>query len=67
MPDTKVPDTNKPTNPPKPAPPKKDEEKKKDDSKGGSLDWLTDAANYEPPKVPPKSSGDWIEDAGRIV
>ncbi|TRX96306.1 hypothetical protein FHL15_002578 [Xylaria flabelliformis] len=56
----------KPSNPPKQTPSKKDEGKKQDENKG-SLNWLIEAANYEPPKQLPKSSGDWIEDASKIV
>lgn len=37
---------------------------------GSSLDWLHEAAKYEPPpqkKEPPKNSKDWMGDAGRVV
>ncbi|KAK5625474.1 hypothetical protein RRF57_001190 [Xylaria bambusicola] len=56
----------KPTDLPKDQPVKDDKEK--DQGKAsGSLDWLVEAANYEPPKQPPKSSGDWMKDDGKIV
>ncbi|KAI8948041.1 hypothetical protein F4801DRAFT_581795 [Xylaria longipes] len=59
-------DNKKPSNPPKKDPPKKEDDKKQGESKGGSLDWLHEAANYEPPKQPPKSTGDWMKDDGNI-
>lgn len=57
---------------PKPAAPPKDQSAKSDQTGGqgkatSSLDWLVEAANYEPPKQAPKSTGDWIKDDGKIV
>ncbi|KAJ3574123.1 hypothetical protein NPX13_g4473 [Xylaria arbuscula] len=53
---------------PKPPTPPKDQpatgDQKGEQGKGtGSLDWLVEAANYEPPK----STGDWMKDDGKIV
>ncbi|GAW19526.1 hypothetical protein ANO14919_090140 [Xylariales sp. No.14919] len=60
----------KPTNPPKDQPKNQPKEEGKGQAKeasSGTLDWLIEADRYEPPKQPPKSTGDWIEDDGKIV
>jgi hypothetical protein len=61
-------DNKKPGKPPerddKPTDNKRDSDKTKD---GHSLDWLVEAANFEPKPQPPKKTDDWMADGGKIV